>query len=419
MAIGSRRDDSKLIVYGGVLGIIVLLLLVLLVVVIARKDRSGDSALAALTEAANARTQTVERDRWSDREGEVITRVQNYRSQREGRPTLQELVSSNDLSAKVQLYQSLGLSGGEWKARRVAGKSLYWVSFENEFNGVVIGPKWLVQLDPTGPQPTGSLGVVPANALADLLTSPNPESLVRYLNRTDAVLDVLLKHKFEGGLPLSSSILVYFAGRNRRLEQTELIGWTVVPLRVEPGGTIIYDAFFQWKERGRLRLAHFQVDLSSTRFEARNLLANEIVAAASEMKAESVHDVRPRALNLNTAPSRESNPTIRALRYVLADTRQIEAVGALLSFRAQGANFQYDGWRIEPEGCSDCSVRYRYREGGEQQVVSWDVDRRGRLTPTSPISQMATRALSAARNDATTPAQENDDTAENPTAEAE
>lgn len=397
MAIGSRRDDSKMLIYGGVLGVIALLLLVMLVVVIARGDRSGDSALSALSQAASTREQSTENDAWARRETEAIRRAQIARSMREGRPTMEDLVNSGELAKKVQLFEALGLQGGEWTARRVAGKSLYWVSWETESNGVTIGPRWLVQLDPQGPQPAGSGGVVAANALADLLSKANPDTLVRYLNRTDAVLDVLLKHKFEGGLPLSSSILVYFAGRNRRLDSSELIGWTVVPLRAEPNGVVIYDAFFQWRERGRLRVAHFQVDLSSTRFEARNLLANEIVAASAEMKAESVHDVRPRAINLNTSPSRESNTMVRALRYVLADTRQIEAVGALLSFRAQSANFTYDGWRIEPDGCVACSVRYRYREGGVQQVVSWDVDARGRLTPTSPISQMATRALSIAQ----------------------
>lgn len=397
MALGSRRDNTQLWVYGGVLGLITLLLIVLFVVLLARNDRGGSSALAALSEAASERTHAVERDRYTGREDEVIRRVQQSPSGRDGQPTMEALIAEGELSKRVDLYRALGLTEGKWSARRVAGKSLYWVDYSTVFHGVTIGPRWLVQLDPAGPKPPGSGGVVSANALADLLTTATPDALVRYLNRTDAVLDVLLKHTFEGGLPLSSSILVYFAGRNRRLEQTELMGWTVVPLRAEPNGVIIYDAFFQWSERGRLRVAHFQVDLSSNRFEARNLLANEIVAASSSMKADALHDIRPKALNLSTPPSRESNSMVRALRYVLADTRQTAAVGALLSYRAQLADFTYDGWRIEPDGCVECSVRYRYREGGEQQFVAWNVDARGRLTPASPISEMATRALSIAR----------------------
>src|SRR5699024_3856895 len=137
--------------------------------------------------------------------------------------------------------------------------------------------------------------------------------------------------------------------------------------------------------------------LNKTRFEARNLLANAIVAEAVEMKEDEVVDIRPQSLKDNRSPARESDPMIRALRYILHNEQLISSVGALLSFRAQNSAFSYDGWRIEPDNCHDCSVTYRYREGDQTHGVSWDVSARGQIKPTSDISNMATAAISVAK----------------------
>lgn len=391
-----RRKDSELILYGSILGGILLLLVAVVVLLLVRSDRGSEAALAALAEAAEERQTPTAVDPWAGMEKEAILRTKRTASAREDGPSVDQLIFGDELKKRVGLYRDLELNNGTWSTRRVAGRSLYWVSYEDTFYGVNIGPRWLVQLDPKGPRPEGSNGVIPANALAELLMTDSPVAYARYLNRTDAVLDVLLKHRFDSGLPLASAILIYFGGRNKRLDGTELLGWAVVPLKAEVGGEVLYDAFFQWRERGRLHIAHFQVDLSSNRFEARNLLANAIVAEAGSMNAEQLVDIRPRALNLNSPPSRERDPMIRALRYIVSNQQLVESVGALLSFRAQSGTFSYDGWRIEPDGCSECSVSYRYRESDKQHHVSWDVSSRGKLTPTTPIAEMATRAISIA-----------------------
>lgn len=391
-----RRKDKELIIYGSVLGVIVLLLLAVMILLMLRSDGGSDAALAALTEAAGERESAQVVDEWAGKEEESILRVKRTPSLRSGGASMDQLVFAGDLRQRVSLYETLDLNRGVWRARRVAGRPLYWVVYENTFYGVNIGPRWLVQLDPEGPRPEGSNGVVAANALADLLMTASPDAYARYLNRTDAVLDVLLKHRFDSGLPLASAILIYFGGRNKKLDSTDLLGWAVVPNRAEIGGIVLYDAFFQWRERGRLHVAHFQVDLSSNRFEARNLLANEIVAEAASMDKEALVDIRPRALNLDSPPARERDPMIRALRYILSNQQLVESVGALLSFRAQSGTFSYDGWRIEPDGCTDCSVSYRYRESDKQHRVSWDVTAQGKLTPTTPIAEMAMRAISIA-----------------------
>lgn len=389
-----RRKDSEWILYGGVLVVILLLLLAVIGILLVRDDRGSEAALAALAEAADQRESTSVDDPWAGKEAEAILRTKRAASAREGGPSVDQLIFAGELKSRVGLYNDLNLSTGAWRARRVAGRTLYWVTYENTFYGVNIGPRWLVQLDAKGPSPEGSNGVVPANALADLLMTAAPDPYTRYLNRTDAVLDVLLKHRFDSGLPLASAILIYFGGRNKKLDDTELLGWAVVPLRAEIGGTVLYDAFFQWRERGRLSIAHFQVDLSSNRFEARNLLANAIVAEAGSMDAEKMVDIRPRALNLSSPPSRERDPMIRALRYIVSNQQLVESVGALLSFRAQSGTFSYDGWRIEPDGCSECTVSYRYRESDQQHLVSWEVSPQGKLVPKTPIAEMATRAIS-------------------------
>lgn len=393
-----RRNNFQWILYGGILSLVVALLLVIVVLLVMRGRGNSDAALSALAEASEERDAPKEKDPWAELENDAITRVKRTPSGRASGQSIDQLVFAQDLHQHVRLYKELGLGKGTWTARRVAGQTLYWVTYQNVFYGVNIGPRWLVQLDENGRRPDERPnGVIPANALATLLMSNAPVAYARYLNRTDAVLDVLLKHRFDSGLPLSSSLLIYFAGRNKQLQNTELIGWAVVPQRAEAGGEIVYDAFFQWRERERLNIAHFEVDLNKNRFEARNLLANAIVAEAVEMKEDEVVDIRPQSLKSNRSPARESDPMIRALRYILHNEQLISSVGALLSFRAKNSAFSYDGWRIEPDHCHDCSVTYRYREGETTHGVSWDVNARGQITPTSEISTMATAAISVAK----------------------
>lgn len=393
-----RRNNTRMIIYGAALSLVVALLIVVLVLLVFKGRGSSDAALTALAEASDQRDNVAEDDPWSELEEEAILRTRRTPSARNGGQSIDQLIFANELDERVSLYKELALGKGTWTARRVAGRALYWVSYENVFYGINIGPRWLVQMDDDGRRPDAySNGVVPANALATLLMTDDPATYARYLNRTDAVLDVLLKHTFDSGLPLSSSLLIYFAGRNKQLRNTELIGWAVIPLRAEAGGEVVYDAFFQWRERDRLNIAHFEVDLSKNRFEARNLQANAIVAEAVGMKDDEVVDIRPTSLKNNRAPARETDPMIRSLRYILYNDQLISSVGALLSFRAKTSSFSYDGWRIEPDGCHDCAVTYRYREGDETHGVSWDVSSRGNIKPTSTISKMATAAVSVAK----------------------
>lgn len=391
-----RRRRTSYLPWAIVFGVIVALLVTLLVIVAVGTDRGSEEALEAMASARDEGGADGPVDPYAGREQDAIDKVQAHRSGREGEPTIGSLIGDGALTSSIPMYRQLGLDQGNWTARRVSGRTLYWVEWESTFHGISIGPRWLVQLDPEGRQPEGSNGVIPANALAEYLDVAEPVRYARFLSRSDAVLDVLLDHRFDTGLPLASAIVVYFAGRNRTLADTDLLGWAVVPQQAEEGGEVLYDAFFQWVEHERIRVAHFQVDLTSNQFEARNLLANEIVAEAGEMSQDDIVDIRPQSLDLSVSPRRERNPMLRALRYVLADERLVGAVGALLSFRAQSGEFSYDGWRVEPDGCEECTVRYRFEEGDREDSVSWEVGQRGEMNPTSRIATLAMRAISIA-----------------------
>lgn len=406
-----RRDSAKMIVYGSVLGIVVLLLLVIVGLLIVRNSTGSDAALTALVEASSESKKEEVVEPWSGKQKDAILLVKRTASERPEGSSIDQLVFDGELAKRVVLYNQLGLGKGVWNARKVSGRSLYWVSYENVFMGVTIGPRWLVQVDPKGTRPTEyARGVIPANALAELLMVADPDKYTRYLNKTDAVLDVLLKHKFANDVQLSSAILIYFSSRNKKLQSAELYGWAVIPRRVDIDKEVLYDAFFQWKERERLQVAHFEVDLSKQRFEARNLLANQIVADSGNIKNVEIVDIRPKSLKLDMAPSRESDPMVRALRYILANDQLITSVGALLSYKAQSGNFSYDGWRIEPDDCDECTVSYRFSEGEKHDTVSWTVSPRGAITPESPIAEMAMRAVSvAAPMDASTQANKESD----------
>ena len=404
MVVRRRRNDQR-IVYMVAGGVIVALLLIMLTVLLVRSDGSSAAALEELASASASRDAGPSApDAWAHQGLVAIQRVQRARTQREGAPTVGEVVAAGALQGSVALYTQLGVTDGEWVHRRVPGRSLYWVTWQSTYHGINFGPRWLVQLDADGPSPAGSGGVIPANALAELLHRADADRYVRYLNRSEQVLNALIDHRFEGGVRLASALLIYFGGRERGAAATELIGWAVIPRRVEVGGEVLYDAFFQWREDDRPRVAHFQVNLQNNQFEPRNLLANRIVADAGGISAESFVDIRPQSLDLSMDPRRERTPHVRALRYLLAREQMVEAVGALLSFRARRAAFTYTGWNIEPAGCTTCTISYGFTEDGEAGSVQWTVTSEGRIDAMPGIAMMAQQALSITR-----PAAEQDD----------
>lgn len=384
-----RRDNSRLVAIA-LFGVIVLLLVGLLLAILFSRGAGNEEALAALSSAEEARVEETVVDPWAGRGDEAISRVSD---QQVGGMTVGRFVESS-LASEVELYQQLPHSEGEWRARRVPNRSLYWVRWATDVYGVTVGPRWLVQLDEDGPKPEGSTGVIAANALAEFAGTAAGRRAQFQMNRSDEVLIALTNHRFDGGVRLGSALLTWFAGRERRSSDLELLGWVIVPERLIGGNSAVYHASFQWSEAGRVRVAQWEVNVSNSEFKAINLMASEVTAAGASVAADRVVDIRPQSMrDLTTLPSRESNPMRRALRYVLADERLSEAVGVLLAERSEGGEIEYTGWNINPDGCTTCNVEYRYTEGGEARSVTWTVTPNGELEPTCEISAVARRVL--------------------------
>lgn len=387
-----RRERRRKIVLGSLLGVIILILVGFLVLLLV----DGPSGAAALEELAQAESATTEEAReihpWDNKESVAIAAAKQHQVAGAGRVDAE--VTSSGLN-ELSVFNGFDEDDFEWHARWVTDRSLYWVSYAIEKQGVRVGPTWLVQLDPEGPRPDGnSDGVVPANTLAEYVEMPSDRSdIQRYVRRTGHVLRELTEYKGDDGLQLASSLLIYFLGRGFVAENTEVLGWTIVPTRIESDGDALYDAYFQWVEDDEPRVAQWQINVKTGQIRPQNLLATQIVASAKELDPDDIIDIRPRQLDLDTPPARERNTMVRALRYVLADARRIEAVGALLAAQSRNDEISYDGWRIEPDGCRECTVKYQYSQGEEHSAVSWSVSARGDVQPQGEIAIMADRAL--------------------------
>ena len=310
------------------------------------------------------------------------------------RTTVGARVDANVLGTRVEALQRPGVSAGEWVARRLSEHSVYEVVFRYTFHSVEFGPRWYVQMNPEGPQPDGSEGVVPVNGLSNQLHRADVDEGVRYLNRDDEVLQALTEHRFGGGTRLGSALLVFFAGRGDDAER-RIIGWLVVPEATDPEQDLIYRAYFQSEEGGTVQDAWWEVNLTNRGFHARDLQANEIMSLGGEVALADVIDIRPRTMDLTAPPESEADPRRRALRYLLANDRLVEAVGTLLSFRSRNTALEYVGW--EPNVTAErhvYDVACLFNEGAEEYRVTWRVDANtGVATPTSDISQTAQLAL--------------------------
>jgi hypothetical protein len=356
--------------------------------------QSGEAALEELAQAqSSSDDQAPDAHPWENKEQQAIDAVKAHRTVGGNKPVPDAIASSE--------FEELGVFEGNdegefgWQARWVTDRSLYWVTYGVEEHGVLVGARWLVQLDDEGPRPDEyDDGVIPANTLAEYVEKPSERrSIQRYVQRTGHVLRVLTEHESEDGVQLASSLLIYFLGRGYVAENTEVLGWTIVPKQVESGGEAIYDAYFQWSEDEEPRVAHWQVNVKSGEIRPQNLLATQIIKGSESLDAADVIDIKPRQLDLDKSPRRERNPMVRALRYVLSDSRRIEAVGALLSAQARNEEISYEGWRIEPDGCTDCNVKYQYKQAGESRAVEWHVTSGGDIQPKGEIAVMADRAL--------------------------
>jgi hypothetical protein len=281
-----------------------------------------------------------------------------------------------------------------WHAFQV-DESVYEAQFILRDVGVEFGPSWLVQLDPNGLQPPGSGGVVSANVLAQVTERGVSDATSPFLNREMEVIEALTNHQFELGAHLASALLVYFKTR-RQVREDDVVGWSVVGERVEPGVGTLYWAFFQWQEAGRPYFAHWEVNLDTHEFRGLNLLASDIMAAGDGINAEELEAIRPRTID-EVTPNRRNRRAFQALRAIVDNERLLEAVTSLLWHKARhGVEIEYQHWNADPvEGHpGEYEVSYQYLENEFTRRIAWRVNTENdRIEPQGGLASLAHSAL--------------------------
>lgn len=395
---------AQLIAASGALVLVVVLLTVLLVAIM---SRAPDEELAeAPVVWAPEEGPAADADPWAGMDDAAVDRVWSRPAvELEGqRRTLRQIVETDILhSAFPNLrWQRIGRTG--WRAFRLDG-SVYEVQFVLTDGVVEFGPSWVVQLDPTGPQPEGSGGVVAANIFAQVLQDPVTEELGRHLNRENDVVEALTNHAFGGGARLASALLVYLKSQ-RPDAVIRVDGWTVVPERVDPGSLTLYRAFFQWYEDGQPMLAQWEVNVDTHAFRGLNLLATDIMAIGDTIDTGQLENIRPEMLD-TARPNDAQRNAFTALRMIAGNERLVEAVTSLLGYEAeQGVDIDYriareDGQQRLTWGASPVEgergtyrVSYDYLEDLDRQSLVWHVrPEEETITPDSPITRLAHMAL--------------------------
>lgn len=394
------RQRTQLKLAAGLLTVVILMLGVLLAVVLAGRQNSRDALLASLgTQATAVAAQAVPADPYAAREADAVAQVGRRIVNPEGTPqTILGRVDSGFLSQNLHIFQELGVSSGAWIGRRIQNTTVYEVRYLLTYHGLDFGPRWLVQLDPDGRRPDGSEGVLATNAFARVLETPDPTELWRFMNRTEEVLTALTEHRFDSGLRLAASLLIYFQGRIDEQSELDVIGWAIFPEDIDPQGEMVYRSVFQWREGDRVEDAIWQVSYQGGQptFRPRDRRADEIMALGAQTQATDVLDIRPVSMREAGDPRTERDDCRRALRFLLADTRIIEAVGAVLAHRARTTSLEYLNWHVDrlADDAARCTVEYKYSEAGVQQAVAWQIAHAtGDRYPVDEIARVAERAV--------------------------
>jgi hypothetical protein len=398
------RRRTRLLLALTATGVLVVVLLATIIFVVVDRRRQQQELLDALNaQREGSDVQVVAAtDVYADLESAAVVRLQQHTLDGSTR-TIGAQIDARVL-AQLEVFAPWPDARGTWSAARVEG-SVYEVTYNFSLDGFELGPRWLVQMNPEGPSPEGSRGVVEQNALARFVELGDPTPELRYFNRSADVVGALTAHRFDNGARLASAILLYFRGRAEQT-QSRVLGWTVVPEKIDPNGELEYLAVFRWFEGDTAEDALWQVSYQDGRptFRPRDARADEIMNRGADVTGDAILDLMPRSLrDVQTEPSSEREPRVRALRYLLADDRAIEAVGALLALRAREGTLEYRQWHTDFEGESRdwCIVECQFDENGRPGAVTWRVNAAtGDIEPVSDIARLAMAALRPMRPEA-------------------
>lgn len=389
-----RRNTLIAIVVSS--SIIVIGLIAIVLVLLAQGQGAGPEESSSATEVTLEQASERVRSPWADMEREA---VQSVTRKRVGDRTILQRIQSGVLANNVDYFRSL--AGGEeeaqWVASQIDGSSLYTVTWRYRLGRASVGPRWLVQVNPDGPEALSGGRVVAANALAELVEHDDPASVRRYYNRGDEVLRALTNHSFDGGLRLGSALLVHFFGGDQTFEgfQEQMLGWVVAPERIEPEDTILYVVHLQWNDGEEIREAQWEVNLADSSFQPRNLLAYDLMRGVSAITDAQIQQMQmPRVdgepMDLTTPPAQERSEARRALRWVLHDPRVAEAVAVLLGYLRSQGEITDRGWRVRPgDQPALWDVQYVFVQGGSERSLNWRVNARtGQVEPVSDIARV-------------------------------
>lgn len=337
--------------------------------------------------------------------------------------TVQKLIDAKYLEERFAMSF---LVRGPWRALHletdVRGEGIteinddpfYEVHLDYVDGEVTIGPVWVVDIV--------SGTIVPRNEMAEFFefTPQNVDRARDILSRPERVVRAITNHRFESGIELGGVLLLHFVSiaeanqkRGGKRGEDGIVGWTVSH---EFRDT--YNAYFQWIEGGKPKVAQFRFDWSEQRLEPRGLNAIDLMVEGEERKKIETVSIWPTSYtnDLNIPPharwSKDSGchspkdaddkrveRTCNAFTRVLEQVDFIESVQWLLTtdeesvkrFEACKANRKCTWQPKFPDAATDpVVIEYNYVIGGEERGFTFKVDPdKGTIEPVDDITRWA------------------------------
>jgi hypothetical protein len=241
-----------------------------------------------------------------------------------------ELLEDEKFVKEKLKITSAEASGWEatWWGETKFGPQYYLVRFAFADANIRIGPAWLVDLK--------DQKVVPKNVLARVAENPEKGVKSDYYDKAQQVVSAITNHRFESGVNLGGSLLLYFKQRAETSDEDTILGWTIDHDRGNK-----FDAYFQWVEDGSPTYAEFKFDYDRKALKAVNLQAADIMRAGEEFNEEEPVDIMPQSYEAKkgfvagACKKHPKHPGCRSLASVLSNDALIESLQWMLTGQAK------------------------------------------------------------------------------------
>ncbi len=329
--------------------------------------------------------------------------------------TIDSLVETQFMENRFNMHF---LKKGEWRALHLDTDSgdkqtpdpQYEVYLDFHDESVNVGPVWIVDVE--------TKDVIPRNDMAKIFNRDpfNYAEVAENLKRPESVVHAITSHQFSVGIDLGGVLLLHFLKLTTQPGHTEdeIIGWTV-----EQEFKDDFSAYFQWKEKGEIRVAKFLFNWDTKSLEPKGLLASDLIIMGENMPSVKPVNIFPNEYtnNLNI-PRNERWPKKHLCRNkdykdicnafvkVLEQQEFINALAWLLTNGEPDANHRVDrckedkkcrwitriaGKELNPEGKSDLvEIGYTYELNQREHTIHFLIDNsKDTITPLDKISQWA------------------------------